>query len=137
MAASSCRIKGEGAASIAIAGAGAAVVTGVAARSGVATSLTLGKAATGRGGGAVASDDGVVAAITDGELGDSTDLTTDVDGGAGRGVRVVATGEGEGFAADEGATGDATAGAGDADEVTVGSALATVLSAIAGAFASA
>src|SRR5689334_11991249 len=155
MAASSCRINGEGAASIAFAGAGAAVVMGAAARSGVATSLTFGRAAMGRGGGPVSSADGVLAAATDDVLDESTELTADVEGGAARGTGLAATGAGAalagGFVAAEVGGGDAEAGDVAADaltcdgaidgvvdvDVTVGSALAMVLLSITRGFTTA
>src|SRR5689334_20295997 len=95
MAASSCRINGDGAASIFGVRAGAGGATVSALRSGVAaTSPTFGSDGVGRGGGgALTAGSGFDAALADGLPALSIAVTTAVVGGAVTGARAVVVGE--------------------------------------------
>src|SRR2546423_5109868 len=88
MAASSCRIKGDGAASMVDAGAGDSGATASTRRGdSAATSPSLGRAANGRGGGdRLTAEVGFVTVLTSGALASSA-LTDAIVGGGATGAR--------------------------------------------------
>src|SRR5205085_9572735 len=101
MAASTCKIKGDGAASTGDLSTGEAGATAATLRGdSAATSPSLGNAGVGRGGiGALAVEIVFVLVITEGGLAVSTAVTDDVAGGVAAGARLETASAGAGFAA--------------------------------------